>query len=169
MKHIAVIPDPGGPLQSHKAVWDLVGGENREFLFASSGGALLVSSTTAFPGSQPSEDSYSPGTDLSFRVTLDAVRRYNGKRRRSVPDFELSSWFEERLQGHGFSLRGVPKVVAIKDMSFEKDKDRRIHYHAVTFEGRLQVSDTEVFKNLLHKGVGRGKSYGLGLFLAKPF
>ena len=34
---------------------------------------------------------------------------------------------------------------------------------AVTYEGVLQVTDPEAFRNLLCQGMGRGKAYGLGL------
>ena len=34
---------------------------------------------------------------------------------------------------------------------------------AVTYEGVLQVTDPEAFRNLLCQGIGRGKAYGLGL------
>lgn len=34
---------------------------------------------------------------------------------------------------------------------------------SVTFEGLLEVTDEELFKNMLINGIGRGKAYGMGL------
>jgi hypothetical protein len=167
-KHIAIIPIVGDEADAHQAVWDLVGGEKRSFLFYRDGSSLLISSSTAFPGSEESEDSYAPGTRLAYKTMVDAVHRHHGKQRRFVMDHELSTWFEERYQGKGFDLAGVPRVVDITDINFAKKDGTPVHYHAVTFEGTLTVSDTNLFRELLHKGNLRGKSYGLGLFLVKP-
>ena len=33
----------------------------------------------------------------------------------------------------------------------------------MTFEGLLEVTDEELFRNMLVNGLGRGKAYGMGL------
>ena len=167
-KHIALIQNPGTNVQLHKDIWDLVGGTKREWLFQRTGSTVFVSSSVPFPGSVEAQDTYAPGTKLAYQVKVDAVRRHKGKNRNSVKDHELSQWFEERFEGNGFEIAGVPRVTEIRDINFNKDDGTPIHYHAVTFEGKLIVSDTELFRKLLHEGAKRGKSYGLGLFLVKP-
>lgn len=45
---------------------------------------------------------------------------------------------------------------------FQKD-NRVVTLLSVTFEGLLEVTDEELFKNMLINGIGRGKAYGMGL------
>lgn len=167
-KHIALIQNSGTNVQLHKDIWDLVGGTKREWLFQRTGSTVLVSSSVPFPGSEEAQDTFAPGTKLAYQVKVDAVRRTKGKKRMNVKDHELSQWFEERFGDSGFEISGVPRVLEIREVNFNKDDGTPVHYHAVTFEGKLTVSNTELFRKLLHDGAKRGKSYGLGLFLVKP-
>ena len=67
----------------------------------------------------------------------------------SYPGFALTedSFTVTRVQWHHFAKRGTRPVSLL----------------AVTYEGVLQVTDPEAFRNLLCQGMGRGKAYGLGL------
>lgn len=49
---------------------------------------------------------------------------------------------------------------------FRKGKDKvsqRVRLQTATFEGRLQVTDTELFRQALLEGIGPAKGYGCGL------
>jgi CRISPR system Cascade subunit CasE len=39
----------------------------------------------------------------------------------------------------------------------------RVSLYTVTYEGILEITDVELFKEVLTKGIGRGKAYGCGM------
>jgi CRISPR system Cascade subunit CasE len=43
------------------------------------------------------------------------------------------------------------------------DSRRRVSLLAVTFEGKLVVTDAAMFRETLVQGIGRGKAYGMGM------
>ena len=77
---------------------------------------------------------------------------------------EQEQWLLEQAGKHGFALTEdsftVPRV---QRHHFAKRGTRPVSRLAVTYEGVLQVTDPEAFRNLLCQGMGRGKAYGLGL------
>lgn len=95
------------------------------------------------------------------------------------------TWFLTRTQKWGFQLPhahtdppapGIPeptkptepahevRITARERRSFAKNgRGKPVVLHTVTFEGRLQVTDTDLFTNHLLNGIGPGKAYGCGL------
>jgi CRISPR system Cascade subunit CasE len=62
-----------------------------------------------------------------------------------------------------------------KGLAFDKSrgadgnrKGRRVTLVAVTFDGRLEVTDPDALRRTLTQGVGRGKAYGCGLLTLAP-
>lgn len=75
-------------------------------------------------------------------------------------------WLLERAEKHGFSLEPDDfRVVSSKWHQFYKggDSRRRVSLLAVTFEGKLVVTDAAMFREALVQGIGRGKAYGMGM------
>ena len=75
-------------------------------------------------------------------------------------------WLLQRAEKHGFALTPDSfTVTASRWLRFAKGGDRRhpVTLLSVTYEGVLQVTDPQVFSQLLTQGIGRGKAYGLGL------
>jgi CRISPR system Cascade subunit CasE len=73
----------------------------------------------------------------------------------SVP--QQLEWLDRQGTKYGFAVKGCS---IIKD---ERQIFGKVHLRAVTFEGLLTITDSEVFYNALTKGIGRGKAYGCGL------
>ena len=70
----------------------------------------------------------------------------------------------DRAAKHGFALTEDSfTVTRVQWYHFAKRGTRPVSLLAVTYEGVLQVTDPEAFRNLLCQGMGRGKAYGLGL------
>ena len=73
-------------------------------------------------------------------------------------------WLMDRAAKHGFALtENSFDVTRVQWQHFAKHGTRPVSLLAVTYEGILQVTDTEAFRALLCQGMGRGKAYGLGL------
>ena len=77
----------------------------------------------------------------------------------------LKKWLKDRSEKHGFSLEDDSfDVVKIENVDFHKGTDgNRVTILAVTYEGKLTVTDQELFNEMLIGGMGRGKAYGMGL------
>lgn len=66
---------------------------------------------------------------------------------------------------------GVPNVAAALrgKVQFTKNKiDKPVTLDAITFDGILEVTDTDAFRNSLVNGIGTGKAYGFGLLSIAP-
>ncbi|MFC6880175.1 MULTISPECIES: type I-E CRISPR-associated protein Cas6/Cse3/CasE [Actinomadura] len=53
-------------------------------------------------------------------------------------------------------------------LSFTKAKRRHVVLHVATFQGRLQVTDTDLLTRALLNGIGPAKAYGCGLLTLAP-
>ena len=77
---------------------------------------------------------------------------------------EQEQWLLEQAGKHGFALtEGTFQVTRKQTCHFRKNGKRPVTLLAVTYEGILQVTDPEAFREMLCQGIGRGKAYGLGL------
>ncbi len=54
-------------------------------------------------------------------------------------------------------------VAGGKIKSRRNDSGKPMTFGAVTFEGILEVTDAEKFRESLRQGIGTGKAYGFGL------
>ena len=79
---------------------------------------------------------------------------------------EQEKWLRKRAERNGFILEeGNFRVVGNDWHIFRKreEKDRAVSLREVSYEGVLTVTDVEKFKELLCRGMGRGRAYGMGL------
>ncbi len=75
-------------------------------------------------------------------------------------------WLLCQAEKHGFSLIGdSAQFSQSKWYQFYKgtDGNRKITLLSVTFDGILQITDEMKFREMLVKGIGREKAYGMGL------
>lgn len=97
-------------------------------------------------------------------MKTDNVKQGQGKKRAvTIVDFQ-KQWLMDRAEKNGFCLSEDSfDVVQNKWCRFFKKDNRVVTLLSVTFEGLLEVTDEELFKNMLINGIGRGKAYGMGL------
>jgi CRISPR system Cascade subunit CasE len=86
-------------------------------------------------------------------------------RAHTVPQYQ-KQWLREQGEKHGFQV--TEESFAVMEQGwfhFLKGKERRkaVSLLSVTYEGVLQVTDPERFRETLCHGLGRGKAYGMGL------
>jgi CRISPR system Cascade subunit CasE len=140
----------------------------------------------------------SEGRQLVFRLRANPTRKIdtktgldgkknNGKRVEIRGEEHQIEWLQRKARLHGFrliSLRVNPGVTNIRVTPENKvfgwrdnngnDQDssggakRRLTFGAVLFEGLLEITDAERFKQTLADGIGSGKAYGFGLLSIAP-
>lgn len=136
---------------------------------------------------QPLLESLKPGQRWQFRLTANPVR--SGRREGwadtkplgHVTVSQQEQWLLDRVGQLGF--RVLPSnVVVTEDGTAEPDLavvDRSIRrfdrngaqvtVSMATYQGRLEVTDADLLRRALTRGVGRAKAYGCGLLtLARP-
>ena len=113
-----------------------------------------------------------PGSSWQFRLTANPTKCCKDPKapaERGTVAAHCSTkyqkqWLLDRAAKHGFALREEEfTVTRVQWQHFAKHGTRPVSLLAVTYEGVLQVTDPEAFRNLLCQGMGRGKAYGLGL------
>lgn len=115
----------------------------------------------------PLLDRISNGGVWHFRLTANPVVKSNGKIMAHITPCYQKKWLLDRAESHGFSLNEEEfQVVSSTWYDFYKKSGNsscRVRMLSVIFEGVLQVTDAEKFKELLCCGIGREKAYGQGL------
>lgn len=83
------------------------------------------------------------------------------------------SWLLNRSGSHGFALSegedGTPQVRVIRraKSSFVHGRSR-VTLSTAVFEGVLKVTDADLFRSALCRGIGRAKAFGCGLLTIAP-
>lgn len=125
---------------------------------------------------EPFLDRLRAGQHWAFRLTANPVRSIRdpdggrGSLRAHVTVSHQEIWLRERAKGWGFE----PEVVAVNGRghaSFGRRTDRANHQVTVataTYDGVLAVTDGDLLRAALRKGVGRAKAYGCGLITLAP-
>ncbi len=82
-----------------------------------------------------------------------------------TPEYQ-KQWLLARAATHGFVLNEEDfSITESRWLRFRKgsDNNRNVTILSVTFEGVLTISDSDLFRQTLRNGIGRGKAYGNGL------
>lgn len=109
------------------------------------------------------------GTKWRFRLTANPVISKNrdgdrGKVTAHITTGYQKKWLLSHCEQNGFLVsEDSYDVTQSKWYQFYKSDQNRVSLLAVTFEGVLKVTDSELFRNALCSGIGRGKAYGMGL------
>jgi CRISPR system Cascade subunit CasE len=169
----------------HKAVYSLfpkqADGE-RDFLFLDKGGdfnerriLILSKRPPAVPEhgiieSKNIPESFLAGNCYGFTVRLNPTKREkNGGKIVPIRGKENQlEWFCAKSEGWGFITDKESLQIQNSGVqSFDK-QNGQVTQNAVTFTGKLKVSDRSLFIKSFEKGIGRGKSFGFGLLQIIP-
>lgn len=80
-----------------------------------------------------------------------------------ITEFYQRQWLMEHSEKNGFSLTDDSFIVANTQWKIFNKGDHRVTLLSVTYEGELTVSSPELFRKALVNGIGREKSYGMGM------
>jgi CRISPR system Cascade subunit CasE len=92
-------------------------------------------------------------------------------------DEERTDWLARQGERFGFQIANLKIEPAVRNVmsakeekiSFRKNREKtEITYGSVVFEGVLQVTDADIFREALINGIGQGKAYGFGLLSVAP-
>ena len=106
-----------------------------------------------------------PGSCWQFRLTANPTRTRKdpadplarGALKPCYLEAEQEQWLLEQAGKHGFALtEGTFQVTRKQTCHFRKNGKRPVTLLAVTYEGILQVTDPEAFREMLCQGIGRG-------------
>ena len=125
-----------------------------------------------------------PTRKIETKTGADGKKR-NGKRVELRDEHRQLEWLERKSSQHGFRVRAVRAINENKSIGnhasrratsmtgssapvLENEIDKRerpprLTFASVLFEGELMVTNQEMFKEALRRGIGSGKSYGFGL------
>lgn len=113
--------------------------------------------------------------EYSIPVREGMVYRFFIKANPSVKiffkDFDVDTdearkkWLETECSPNGFQLIDCK----CKDDGFISSREKNKRLCSVIYEGSLKIYDEKKFSSALHKGIGRGRSLGLGLLSIENF
>lgn len=115
------------------------------------------------------------GMKAQFRIELNAAKSSqieDGEKRGSivpVKNEDLNDFFLKKAKQNGFLPIGDP-IIANKKVKRMKKRSEGVNVclNSVTYEGVLEVTDVDLFKKALIKGIGKKKAYGFGLLSIIP-
>jgi len=115
------------------------------------------------------------GKVYRFRVVLNPVHSVSqgeGKRGRVYPEITVAKqmeFLEKRAEKYGFRL--LEDQYRITDRHYDilrKAGMRQVHLCVVAYEGKLEVTDVDQFRDTLIHGIGKKKAYGCGMMTVIP-
>jgi CRISPR system Cascade subunit CasE len=127
-------------------------------------------------------DSIIPGQHFRFRLRANPCVTRGGKRKGLLKQEEQEKWMERQAHQNGFLLpqrrsfdlseeKSCRVDVRISNelmLTGRKHSGQTITLFSVLFDGVLSVKEPGSFTNALKKGIGHGKSLGLGLLSVAP-
>lgn len=105
------------------------------------------------------------GRFLRFRLRANPSKR-DSKTRKTIGFFRKEdqlAWLERQGENNGFTVHDVLIIPAPKIFGIKQKGSRPIQINTVLYQGFLTIADSSLFLSSLHRGIGRGKSYGCGL------
>ncbi len=101
------------------------------------------------------------GMRLRFRLQANPTVKRDGNRHAIYAEDALMRWLQRKSDAHGFAVE--PRNVRAVRLGKLHGKRRRQTWHAVQFEGFLQVNEPEAFVGAWRNGIGSAKAFGFGL------
>lgn len=114
----------------------------------------------------------SPASSYRFRLRANPTKRLSagtheekrdGPRVQLYTEEEQLAWLARKGQANGFQLLACEVRSQGTQVSAKAREAARMQHHAVTFEGRLEITDPVAFRTTLEAGIGSGKGFGFGL------
>jgi CRISPR system Cascade subunit CasE len=113
------------------------------------------------------EPAFQAGQVLVFRLLGNPTMRLKQSRKRIgiYHKTGAADWLGRKARTGGFELLDVS--INMQGMrtgiKYEKSKKNTLKHYGVLFEGKLIVSDSEIFRQTIYQGIGSGKAFGYGL------
>lgn len=107
------------------------------------------------------------GQKWGFKLNANTVKSVERKRI-PVEESEIKNWLMHRTENNGFTVNTNDFNAHTTVNSFYKNNKNGNSKNKVTlqetiYQGILEITDRELFKQVLTMGIGKAKSYGCGL------
>jgi CRISPR system Cascade subunit CasE len=151
-----------------KPSWDLLLLEKKDYLLGESDLPLDVEN----PAIKEMDLKLSQGQVLAFRlranptVKKDREGKKQGRRVGLIREEDQQKWLERKLETAGAALVSVKitnEQFTRGKLFIEKEKDKRMNFISVQFDGILQVKNPEELVGNIVTGFGSAKGLGFGL------
>jgi CRISPR system Cascade subunit CasE len=120
-----------------------------------------------------------PGARRGKREDLVTAMRRTYAEARQSPEVEVAlihaeavRWFTEQGAKQGFAVDSKALAVSVYNQEIRAHpgdgRGRCFRFTSFVYEGRLQVTNPEQFRAVLHRGVGAEKAFGFGLVQIAP-
>ncbi|GAA1989719.1 type I-E CRISPR-associated protein Cas6/Cse3/CasE [Nocardiopsis rhodophaea] len=130
----------------------------------------------------PLLEQLTPGAIVHYRIAANptkAVRTPDSPKRRgkrtALHGAEAETWWRTKAEQIGLlpgSVTARPHDLAsdpaARNGTRNQDRDKRIVNHGIRFDGVAKVEDPKRLLPAVVEGIGRGRSYGLGLLSLAP-
>ena len=113
------------------------------------------------PAMQAVDLRLSAGSQLRFRLVANPTRKRKGKRYPISGQRKLMGWLQRKAIYHGFAFE--PRDVNIEKLRKVQGKGNKLVWHAVRFDGALEVIEARAFAKALRYGIGSARCFGFGL------
>ena len=131
---------------------------------------LLVSCLTGYE-SKPLALEFIPGQVFYFRLRANPTVKRNGKRLGLLNEEVQLNWLKRKAQDAGFTILGcnvIPEGMVKDDKRKDADTSFKMTLLSIRFEGKLKVTDSQLFGKALEQGIGSAKGFGFGLLSIAP-
>lgn len=92
----------------------------------------------------------------------------NSRRRVLRAQEERFAWLNRKAAQNGFMILDVQEFPGAKESALHPaERGGRLYLDFYRYSGTLQITNEELFKLALRRGIGPGKAYGLGMLLLK--
>lgn len=113
------------------------------------------------------------GQVLAFRLRANPTKRSkeNAKRIALIGEEDQHDWLKRKLEAAGAALVSVNianEQFRHGKLFTEKNKEKRLNFLSVQFDGILQVKDSNSLVDSVFKGFGSAKGLGFGLLSLAP-
>lgn len=149
-------------------IWDFISAEKKDYLLGESDLPLDVEN----PAVKEMNLQLREGQTLAFRlranptVKKDREGKKQGRRVGLIREEDQQKWLARKLESAGAALVNVNIVneqFTHGKLFVEKEKEKRLNFLSVQFDGVLQVKDSDNLMNSIFTGFGSAKGLGFGL------
>jgi CRISPR system Cascade subunit CasE len=120
---------------------------------------------------EPDQEQFAAGRILQFRLRANPSKRDN-QTKKTIGlwhQADQEAWLQRQGDRCGFKLHGIDVIPSPNVFGLKGDKSAPIRISTALYQGILEVTESELFLAAVHRGIGRGKSYGCGLLSVARF
>jgi len=148
--------------------WEFLSAEKKDYLLGANDLPLDVEN----PSFKEMDLKLIEGQTLAFRlranptVKKDREGKAQGRRVGLIHEADQRKWIEHKLESAGAALVNVNIVneqFTRGKLFKEREKEKRMNFLSIQFDGVLQVKDQEKLVNTIFTGFGSAKGLGFGL------